>query len=263
MVEKMNWVPNSLIGIAGVHYAASELSRRGLIALPTTRNTQGIDLVVVNPDGSRHANIQVKTCLRKRMGGWCMPKKFKEWHGRHNYYAFIRWDYNKSQFEGFLEKSERVIRDVERKAKGSFKWWPLPTDASSVKRLRKQWDNFGIKQTSEGKSKTKFVYICSPLKGNLAQNIKNACKWCHRVLKKGDIPIAPHLYFTRFLNDSNKKERILGKKFGLKMLNFCEIMEVYGNRITKGMKKEIKQAKKLNIPIICKNSFLKKSVSTL
>ena len=31
-----------LIGIAGVHYVVSELSRRGLVALPTIRNTAGI-----------------------------------------------------------------------------------------------------------------------------------------------------------------------------------------------------------------------------
>ena len=53
----------ALIGAAGVHYVVSELSRRGLIALPTIRNTSGIDVIVTGRDGSRHANLQVKTSL--------------------------------------------------------------------------------------------------------------------------------------------------------------------------------------------------------
>ncbi len=42
-----NGRPNTiLIGIAGVHHVVSELSRRGLVALPTTRNIAGYDVVV-------------------------------------------------------------------------------------------------------------------------------------------------------------------------------------------------------------------------
>jgi hypothetical protein len=44
-------VSNALVGIAGVHYVAAELSRRGLIALPTIRNTAGYDIIVAT-----HAN---------------------------------------------------------------------------------------------------------------------------------------------------------------------------------------------------------------
>lgn len=55
---------NALIGIAGVHHVVSELSRRGLIALPTTRNVAGYDVIVLTPDGTKHANLQVKTSLK-------------------------------------------------------------------------------------------------------------------------------------------------------------------------------------------------------
>ena len=54
-------VNNDLIGIAGVHYVVSELSRRGLIAMPTIRNTAGIDILVAKPNGSEQAVLQVKT----------------------------------------------------------------------------------------------------------------------------------------------------------------------------------------------------------
>ena len=58
--------PNkALIGAAGVYFVASELSLRSLIALPTIRNTAGTDIVVVNKDGTWHANLQVKTSRSK------------------------------------------------------------------------------------------------------------------------------------------------------------------------------------------------------
>ena len=55
----------ALIGAAGVHFVVSELSLRGLIALPTIRNTASMDIVVVDPDGVFHANLQVKTSRSK------------------------------------------------------------------------------------------------------------------------------------------------------------------------------------------------------
>jgi len=42
----------SLIGAAGVHFVVSELSLRGLIALPTIRNTAGVDVVIANKAGT-------------------------------------------------------------------------------------------------------------------------------------------------------------------------------------------------------------------
>lgn len=45
-----------IYGIAGVHYVAAELSRRGMVALPTTRNTAAYDIVVVTQAGDKHAN---------------------------------------------------------------------------------------------------------------------------------------------------------------------------------------------------------------
>jgi hypothetical protein len=66
----------SLIGAAGVHFVVSELSLRGLIALPTIRNTAGIDVVVVNYDRTWHANLQVKTSKRK-VSFWPIGSRYK------------------------------------------------------------------------------------------------------------------------------------------------------------------------------------------
>jgi hypothetical protein len=70
-------IPNDLVGIAGVHYVAFELSRRKMIALPTTRNTKGYDIVVVSSDTPRHANIQVNPHRGVPTFGQCQnPRTF-------------------------------------------------------------------------------------------------------------------------------------------------------------------------------------------
>lgn len=52
----------ALIGAAGIHFVVSELNLRGLIALPTIRNTAGIDIVDINKEGTRQA-VQTRQLL--------------------------------------------------------------------------------------------------------------------------------------------------------------------------------------------------------
>ena len=94
-------VPSALVGIAGVHYVAAELSRRGLIALPTIRNTAGYDIIVATPDGTRHANIQVKTS-QKRVNFSPMPPPEKVCAKPNDYYVLVRWISKDRKFEGFM-----------------------------------------------------------------------------------------------------------------------------------------------------------------
>lgn len=49
----------SLVGACGVFYVSAELSRRGWVAMPTIRNTRGIDIIAAK--GGRDVSIQVKT----------------------------------------------------------------------------------------------------------------------------------------------------------------------------------------------------------
>jgi hypothetical protein len=133
----------SLIGAAGVHFVVSELSLNGLIALPTVRNTAGIDVLVSNADGSWNANLQVKTS-RSRVNFWPIGTKYRDWLGEHCYYVFLRWDSNEARFEGFLESAARVARDAEkafqsgrdRGIKDWAPWWPLPNDEGERERVK-------------------------------------------------------------------------------------------------------------------------------
>jgi len=101
----------ALIGIAGVHYVVSELSRRGLLALPTIRNTAYYDVIAARVDGSKHANIQVKTSS-KNARFWPMPPPRKIRGGRGDYYVFLRTVDDSGPYEGFLVKGGEVKRAV-------------------------------------------------------------------------------------------------------------------------------------------------------
>lgn len=101
----------------------------------------------------------------------------------------------------------------------------------------------------KGEIKLKFVYICSPLRGNIEENIKKANEYCRQEVLKGNCPLAPHCIFTQYLNDNILEERELGIKMGLNLLIRCDEILVCGNKITEGMAYEIEKALKLGIRI--------------
>lgn len=48
------------------------------------------------------------------------------------------------------------------------------------------------------------VYICSPLAGDMVKNQENARTYCRFAVEAGCVPIAPHIYFTQFMNDNDR-----------------------------------------------------------
>jgi hypothetical protein len=110
----LNGRPNTtLIGIAGVHHVVSELSRRGLVALPTTRNIAGYDVVVATVGGGRHANVQVKASA-KRVSFFRMPPSSKVRAGGRDWYVFLRWLPREGRYEGFLLSGREARKEVAR-----------------------------------------------------------------------------------------------------------------------------------------------------
>lgn len=96
------------------------------------------------------------------------------------------------------------------------------------------------------------VFICSPYRGDTVTNSLNAENYCRDAALEGLLPIAPHLYFTRFLNDDFENEREQGIAFGVGLLKECKEIWVCGNVISEGMAKEIEVAKELGIKIVNK-----------
>ena len=105
------------------------------------------------------------------------------------------------------------------------------------------------RQKSGLKPESAKVYICSPFRGNTETNIANALRYCRFAVERGKFPIAPHCYLPRFMNDDNPAERELALSFGLRLLNDCRELWIFGANISEGMKREILAAKWRNIKI--------------
>lgn len=140
-------IDTSLVGAAGVHTVVAELSLRGLIALPTIRNTAGVDVVVSDKSGTWHANLQVKTS-RSRVGFWPIGKKYVEWVGPNNFYVFLRFNKKLARFEIFLESSAKVAENCAdgvriEKERGLKQWAPCFYPRDGLEQLKAQWEKFG------------------------------------------------------------------------------------------------------------------------
>lgn len=104
--------------------------------------------------------------------------------------------------------------------------------------------------------KKKLIYICSPCRGNdgnYEHNIEMAQYYCRTVMHMFPnlLPIAPHVYFTQFLDDSDPCERRMGMVAGMELLEQCSEVWVFGmENLSAGMKKEIAKANELGIPIV-------------
>ena len=54
-----------------------------------------------------------------------------------------------------------------------------------------------------------LVYICSPFRGDIDKNIKNARKYSRFAIENKAIPMIPHLLYPQFMDDNDPKERYL------------------------------------------------------
>ena len=90
----------------------------------------------------------------------------------------------------------------------------------------------------------KIIFVCSPFQGK-KENIEKAKKYCRYIVELGYIPIAPHVYFPQFMDDSKPEERRRALEMNKKLMEFCDELWVFGDEITEGMREEIEHFKKL------------------
>jgi len=87
-----------------------------------------------------------------------------------------------------------------------------------------------------------LIYVCSPYAGDKRQNTTNARRYCRHVVKSGGIPLAPHLLFPQFMDDSVVEERELALFMNIALLSKCAELWVFGDHVSKGMAVEIRKA---------------------
>lgn len=104
-------------------------------------------------------------------------------------------------------------------------------------------------EKAKAKAPRPLVYICSPFSGEVERNQENARRYCRFAVDKGCIPIAPHLLFPQFMNDDNPADREIAMSMNMALLSKCRELWVFGDRISNGMKAEIRCAEKRTQPI--------------
>lgn len=108
----MTKLPSILVGVAGEYFVAGELSRRGLIASITLRNTRGVDLLVSNQDATRQVGIQVKS-NRHDKPEWMLNAKAESYFADNLFYVFVNLRGDQSRPDFYVVPS-KVVSDYIR-----------------------------------------------------------------------------------------------------------------------------------------------------
>ncbi|MDT3768193.1 DUF4406 domain-containing protein [Gleimia hominis] len=114
-------------------------------------------------------------------------------------------------------------------------------DLTSYHALKKlQREQFGYRP---------LVYICSPYSGGTEENVELARKFCAHAIEQRKIPLAPHLLFPQFMDDTDPDERELAIFMNRVLLAKCEALWAYVGRVSPGMRLEIGWARDLELPV--------------
>ena len=100
-------------------------------------------------------------------------------------------------------------------------------------------------------STTKKLVMVSSRFGGKEENIERAERFCKYVVNMGHIPVAPHVYFPRFLDDLNAEERELGIEGALALMSKCDEVWFFlqkGEKLSQGMKLEAQLMVEMNMP---------------
>ncbi|GAE70708.1 hypothetical protein JCM18909_4091 [Cutibacterium acnes JCM 18909] len=94
-----------------------------------------------------------------------------------------------------------------------------------------------------------LVYICSPYSGDIAANVELARRFCAFAVKARQIPLAPHLHYPQFMDDT---DRMPGSwRCFFQPHPAVEMRAAVGlyRRVSPGMRAEIDWAHQMDIPI--------------
>ena len=90
------------------------------------------------------------------------------------------------------------------------------------------------------------VYVCHPFANDPAGNIERVRAISQFLIDDGALPIAPHLYLPQLVDETTGREQALA--LCLELLATCDEVRVFGEIVTEGMERELREAKRLGLP---------------
>lgn len=146
---------------------------------------------------------------------------------------------------------------------GKVEWYayqPTAADYQTIRQAAGQYLGVFRDRTQERvHDGPKMVYICAPLRGEVEKNIEFARQKAREVFQAGDIPVCPHLMFPPIADPAHPMEDRAAREMGLRLVESCQQVNVYGPTWTEGMWAEIHHAEKLGIPVLTDQKQLGKT----
>jgi len=136
---------------------------------------------------------------------------------------------------------------------GQPEWYashPTAADYDTIRQAAREYlDVFRDRQQERTQDSPKLVYICAPLRGDVEKNIEFARQKAQEVFQAGDIPVCPHLMFPPIADPENLRQDQAAREMGLRLVESCQEVHVYGPEWTEGMWAEIRHAMDLGIEV--------------
>lgn len=170
---------------------------------------------------------------------------------------------------------------------GKVEWYayhPTAADYDTIRQAAGEYLGvFRDRQQERAQDGPRLVYICAPLRGDVEKNIEFARQKAQEVFQAGDIPVCPHLMFPPSSSQSplasvsacgensdrslapplpaepaslgfgwspeNPAQDQAAREMGLRLVESCQQVNVYGPECTEGMWAEIRRAMDLGIEV--------------
>jgi hypothetical protein len=108
--------------LAGEYFVAAELARMGHIALITLRNTDKVDILASNAEGTRTVSLQVKT-QSGRGTRWPLHHKAEKLQSPSLFYVFVTLKTTGTNPDYYIVPSRTVAKEVRENHK---RWLATP-----------------------------------------------------------------------------------------------------------------------------------------
>lgn len=165
-----------------------------------------------------------------------------------------------SNFRNGVEPYIWVYRDQPE----WYAFQPVAADYEAMRQaVGRYLDAFRERNVERVPTGPKLVYICAPLRGDVEKNIAFARQKAQEVFADGDIPICPHLMFPPIADPGDPTQDQAAREMGLRLVESCQQVNVYGPEWTDGMWAEINHANRLGIPVMTDQKTLGKSPAQL
>lgn len=92
------------------------------------------------------------------------------------------------------------------------------------------------------------IFVCHPYAGDPEGNAAAVRRIARRIALQGHVPIAPQFYLEQFLKEPEEREISLA--ICKELVALCDLLEIHGDEITDGMRREITEARWRGVRIV-------------